>query len=213
VPAFEAMFVGGCVWVLGMTSLNVAAQIAVPHWVTARALAMYQFMVQSGIALDGLIWGAGASRSSIEMALNIAALFMVLSLAAALRYRLPESDRFALEAAELMPTPMLGNYNSDVGPVMVSIEYEINPAQASPFRQAMNALRTIRFRDGAVFWGLFSDTERPARYVEYFMFESWFEHLRQHGRVTGEDSPAFERARQFHVGPTPPIVSHQIAAR
>jgi len=111
-----------------------------------------------------------------------------------------------------MPTPMIGDINSDVGPVMVSIEYEINPAQASEFRQAMKALRTIRFRDGAVFWGLFSDSENPAWYVEYFMVESWFEHLRQHGRATGEDSPAFERARQFHLGPTPPTVSHQIAA-
>jgi len=212
VSAFAAMFVSGSVWVVGMTSLNVSAQIAVPHWVTGRALAMYQFMVQGGIALGGLMWGAGASRSSISMTLNIAALFMVFSLAAALRYRLPESERFALEPAELMPAPMIGGINSDVGPVMVSIEYEINPAQVSEFRQAMKALRTIRFRDGAVFWGLFSDSENPAWYVEYFMVESWFEHLRQHGRATGEDSPAFERARQFHLGPTPPTVSHQIAA-
>ena len=55
VLAFAAMFVGGCVWVLGMTSLNVSAQIAVPHWVTGRALARYQLLVQ-GIAFDGLIW-------------------------------------------------------------------------------------------------------------------------------------------------------------
>jgi MFS family permease len=211
-PAFAVMFIGGAVWVLAMTSLNVAAQIAVPHWVTARALAMYQFMVQGGIALGGLMWGAGASRSSISMALNIAALFMVFSLAAALRYRLPESESFALEPAELMPTPVIGQINSDIGPVMVSIEYEINPAQAEEFRRAMQALRTIRFRDGAIFWGLFSDFAKPSRYVEYFMVESWFEHLRQHGRATDEDSPAFQRARQFHVGPTPPIVSHQIAA-
>jgi MFS family permease len=213
VPAFAAMLAGGFAWVLGMTSLNVSAQIAVPHWVTGRALSMYQFMVQGGIALGGLLWGAGASRSSISMTLNIAALFMLFSLAAALRYRLPESESFPLEPAELMPIPTIGGIKSDVGPVMVSMEYEINPAEAEEFRQAMKALRTIRFRDGAVFWGLFSDAEKPARYVEYFMVESWFEHLRQHGRITDEDRPAFERARQFHHGPTPPNVSHQFAAR
>jgi MFS family permease len=213
VPAFAAMFIGGAVWVLGMTSLNVSAQIAVPHWVVGRALAMYQFMVQGGIALGGLMWGAHASRTSISMTLNIAALFMVFGLAAALRFRLPESDSFALEPAELMPAPLIDPVNSDAGPVMVSIEYEINPAQAQEFRQAMQDLRTIRFRDGAIFWGLFSDAAKPARYVEYFMVESWFEHLRQHARATEEDSPAFQRARQFHLGATPPIVSHQIAAR
>ena len=212
-PAFTAMFIGGAVWVLGMTSLNVSAQIAVPHWVTARALAMYQFMVQGGIALGGLMWGAGASRSSISMVLNIAALFMLFALAAALRYRLPESESFALEPAELMPAPMIGEVKSDAGPVMVTIQYEINPAQAREFREAMQALRTIRFRDGAIFWGLFTDATKPAHYVEYFMVESWFEHLRQHGRATEEDSPAFQRARQFHLGATPLIVSHQIAAR
>ena len=212
-PAFAAMFIGGAVWVLGMTSLNVSAQIVVPHWVTARALAMFQFMVQGGIALGGLMWGAGASRSSISTALNIAALFMMFGLAAALRYRLPESESFALEPAELMAAPMIDDVNSDAGPVMVTIQYQINPAQAEEFKHAMKALRTIRFRDGAIFWGLFSDATRPAQYVEYFMVESWFEHLRQHGRATEEDSPAFQRARQFHLGPTPPIVSHQIAAR
>jgi hypothetical protein len=106
---------------------------------------------------------------------------MVFGLAVALHFRLPESESFALEPAELMPTPAIGPINSDAGPVMVSIDYEIDPGQAREFRQAMQALRTIRFRDVAIFWGLFSDAAKPARYVEYFMVESWFEHLRQHG--------------------------------
>jgi hypothetical protein len=96
---------------------------------------------------------------------------------------------------------------------MVSVEYEIHPAAATDFRHAMNALRTIRYRDGAVFWGLFSDAAKPSRYVEYFMVESWAEHLRQHSRVTDEDAPALERARRFHILPSPPIVSHEIAAK
>ena len=105
-----------------------------------------------------------------------------------------------------------GEINSDAGPVMVSIEYEINPADAKDFRHAMKELRTIRFRDGAIFWGLFSDAETPTHYVEYFMVESWSEHLRQHSRATEEDSPAYERVRRFHRGSSLPIVSHQIAA-
>jgi hypothetical protein len=112
-----------------------------------------------------------------------------------------------------MPVPALGEISPNAGPVMVSVEYEINPAQSAEFQHAMQALRTIRFRDGAIFWGLFSDAARPARYIEYFMLESWSEHLHQHERATGEDAPAFERARRFHLGLTPPTVSHQIAGR
>ena len=67
----------------------------------------------------------------------------------------------------------------------------------------MNALRTIRYRDGAVFWGLFSDVDKPGRYIEYFMVESWAEHVRQHSRATDEDAPALERARiPYSSGPT-----------
>jgi len=107
---------------------------------------------------------------------------------------------------------MTGEIDPDVGPVMVSVEYEIDPPKAEEFRLAMNAVRTIRYRDGAVFWGLFSDVARPERHVEYFLVESWSEHLRQHGRITAEDGPAFQRARSFHVRYGPPVVSHQIAA-
>src|SRR6202047_3938005 len=82
---------------------------------------------------------------------------------------------------------------------MVSIEYEIDPAKATDFRDAMNTLRTIRYRDGAVFWGLFSDVDKPGRYIEYFMVESWAEHVRQHSRATDEDAPALERADSIFV--------------
>ena len=212
VSTFAAMLIGGGVWVMAMTSLNVSAQIAVPEWVKGRALAVYQLVVQGSIAAAGLLWGAAASRSSIPFAFNMAALFMVLGLAAALRFRLPESESFALEPAHLMPAPGIDEINSDAGPVMVSVEYEIDPAEAREFRRVMKEIRRIRLRDGAIFWGLFSDAIKPARYVEYFMVESWSEHLRQHGRATTEDGPAFDRARQFHRGATPPTVSHEIAA-
>jgi Transmembrane secretion effector len=125
VPAFAAMFVGGSVWLLGMTSLNVAAQIAVPHWVTGRALAMYQ------------IYGPGwhcVGRPDMECR----------------RFEKHHFDDAEYRSAIHGVQPGCG------GPVMVSIEYEINPAQAEAFRQAMKALRTIRFRDGVVFWGLIS---------------------------------------------------------
>jgi Transmembrane secretion effector len=53
----------------------------------------------------------------------------------------------------------------------------------------------------------------PGRFVETFVVESWAEHLRQHERVTAADRAVEERARAFHTGDGPPIVSHLIAAR
>jgi hypothetical protein len=57
---------------------------------------------------------------------------------------------------------MIGGINSYVGAVMVSIEYEINPPQAAEFRQAIKALRRIRFRDGAVFGACFRTVKTNA---------------------------------------------------
>jgi hypothetical protein len=142
-----------------------------------------------------------------------AAVLLVVGLVVGLRYRLSESESFASEPQSLMPVPeVTGEIKPDAGPVMVSIEYEIDPARATDFRHAVNALRTIRYRDGVVFWGLFFDAAKPSRYIEYFMVESWSEHVRQHSRATDEDAPALERARGFHIRPGPPIVSHKIAA-
>jgi MFS family permease len=211
--AYAVMCLGGLAWVLGMTSLNVTAQVVVPQWVKARALASYQLVVQGSMALGGVLWGGAASRTTVPIALDLAAGLLVIGLAVGLRYRLSEAETFESEPLSLMPTPeVTGEIKPDAGPVMVSIEYEIDPARATDFRHAMNALRTIRYRDGAVFWGLFSDADKPGRYIEYFMVESWGEHVRQHSRTTEEDAPALERARGFHIRPAPPIVSHQIAA-
>jgi hypothetical protein len=77
--------------VLGMTSLNVTAQVVVPQWVKARALASYQLVVQGSIALGGLLWGGAASRSNVPVALDLAAVLLVVALAAGLRYRLEQS--------------------------------------------------------------------------------------------------------------------------
>ncbi len=68
-----------------------------------------------------------------------------------------------------------------------------------------------RRRDGARRWGLFRDTADPGRLIETFVVESWVEHLRQHERVTMVDRELQTQVRAFHVGDTPPRVSHFIA--
>ena len=49
------------------------------------------------------------------------------------------------------------------GPVMGTVEYRIDPAQAGSFRAAMLKVRAGRRRDGAIFWGLFVETKELER--------------------------------------------------
>jgi quinol monooxygenase YgiN len=102
----------------------------------------------------------------------------------------------------------------DRGPVMVTVEYRIDPARADEFAKFMNhQVRRIRRRDGAFMWELFNDVELPDRIVECFMVDSWLEHLRQHERMTVADRDVIEKTRVFHLGNEPPRVTHLVAGR
>ncbi len=93
----------------------------------------------------------------------------------------------------------------DAGPVLITVEYTVEPARTENFVTAMCAVRTQRLRDGAYRWGFYNDAATPNRFVETFVVESWAEHLRQHGRVPVADRDAEEVARAFHVGAAPPL--------
>jgi len=112
----------------------------------------------------------------------------------------------------LQELPHLGEGPSmDQGPVMVYLEFRIEPEHAAEFERAMHDLEPIRRRDGAVMWTFFSDIGDSGRYVEVYMVETWGEHVRQHYRGTASDSEAWQRVRAFHIGPEPPRVLHSVA--
>ena len=69
----------------------------------------------------------------------------------------------------------------------------------------------IKRRDGAFYWNLFRDTADPGRFVETFIVDSWAELLRQHGRLTKADREVEDRMTTFHIGASPPKISHLIA--
>jgi hypothetical protein len=77
----------------------------------------------------------------------------------------------------------------------------------------MRGMRIQRLRDGAYRWGLYNDSAVPTRFVETFVVESWAEHLRQHERVTVADREVEEAVRGFHIGLTPPTITHFLYAR
>lgn len=97
--------------------------------------------------------------------------------------------------------------------MLVTIEYRVDPAKVPDFFAAIQAMRRIRRRDGAIQWGVYEDTARPGTVIESFTVESWLEHLRQHDRVTNADRVLQDALRDFHSGDTPPIVRHFVTRR
>jgi MFS family permease len=201
----------GLAWIAVLTNLNVTAQSVLPGWVRGRGLAIYLTIFFGAMALGSLIWGQVAQLSSAGTALAMSATLGAISALIALRLPLPPGTD-DLTPSLHWPEPILagGAVPDDTGPVMVMIEYRIDPAGTRDFEVAIRALGVTRRRDGAYSWGVFQDTEVPERFVEYFLVESWVAHLRQHQRVSKADQALQANVRAMHRGPQPPKVSHLI---
>jgi len=207
-----AMIFGGIAWMALMSSFNIIVQTSVPSWVRARVLATYMLVFFGGMALGSAFWGTVASRIGISDALLCAAGALIVGLASAYFFPLKMGHELDLEPSMHWPDPVFVTEPlPHAGPVLVSIEYQIDPARADDFVRAMRDVKRIARRDGAVRWALFMNPAQPDYYRESFLVESWAEHMRQHARVTMEDRIVQDHARSFHVGPEPPKVTHLIA--
>ena len=84
----------------------------------------------------------------------------------------------------------------DAGPVLVTVEYDVDPDRLDDFMKTIHKYGRVRRRDGASRWGVYRDLETPDCYVETFIVGSWAEHLRQHERLTRADSQLEDRLRR-----------------
>ena len=205
------MFVVGIASLAVMVSLSVSAQTAVPTWVRARAIATQMLVFQGCMALGSLLWGAIAQRAGISHSLTAAAVGLMVCVLLTTRYRLRCVEKFDLSASLHWNQPVHAfEPCPNDGPIMVTLEYRIDPGNAEEFTKVMQLLSVTRRRDGAIQWGLYQDLSDPGRFVETVVVESWAEHKRQYERVTNADRAIEERARAFHIGDEPPKVSQMI---
>jgi MFS family permease len=211
-----ALLAAGVAWTSTTSTFNIAVQISAPPWVQARLLGTYQMTFQAGMAIGSAFWGAVAERASTPVALTLAAAALLVGLPFSRRYRIlagePDDLTSAAQAKALnrsAPTVVI-ELDPDEGPVMVSVDYQIDAAEADAFVGAIHDLRAIRLRDGAVRWGLFHDAADESHYVETFVVESWAEYLRQRERMTMTDRDVRDRVYRYQRGPIPPPVSRMI---
>ncbi|ATA95715.1 MFS transporter [Sinorhizobium meliloti] len=209
--AIVALLALGAAWITALTTLNGAAQAILPNWVRGRSLAVYLTVFNGAMTAGSLAWGAVAEALNIPLTLNISAIGLA---AAGLLFhfvKLPkgESD---LIASNHWPEPLVAALvDNDRGPVLILIEYKVDKTERPDFLKALAKLSNERRRDGAYGWGVTEDAADPERIVEWFMVESWAEHLRQHRRVSKADADVQQEVRRFHKGAEAPVVSHLLS--
>lgn len=210
--ALPAMVVAGMAWLSVANSLTVAAQVALPDWVRARGMAIYQMALMGGAAAGSLLWGQVAGLSSVGASIVAAGVFGITVLALTRRLTVEGGADIDFTPTPVGTVPEVAiAIGPDEGPVMVTVEYLIDPARAGAFSQVMQRTRRARLRQGALSWGLFRDTAQPGRYVEYFVDENWVEHLRRLERFSAFDAELRAQRLAFHVGPMPPVLRRYVA--
>jgi len=210
---FVGIFAVGTALIIITSSLNFVAYNSVSSWVRTRVVSVHQMIYWGGVAIGSIVWGIVAEIWGIPTALLAASIGLVIGLVTSTRYKLkPHTDVDMTPSMHWsMPRVMIDIDDHEEGSVLVEIEFQIDPARSHEFESAMNNVRSIRLRDGAINWVLFHDIENPSRYLEMFTSESWTEHLRQHERITKADLAIEQHAISFHTGKDPPHVSHLIS--
>ena len=178
------MLIGGAAWILFISLFNVLILTHTPDWVRARVLSG----VNAGISRSNGGWqrrvGHLATRTNIHVALVWAGAGTIATTALGLFLKLPDATIDLTPWVHWrLPTIMKEDPTADdAGPILVTVEYDVDPEQKVAFIKAMHKYGRIRRRDGAFRWGIFQDLENPDRYVETFLVDSWAEHARQHER-------------------------------
>ncbi|RJG17872.1 MFS transporter [Massilia cavernae] len=205
-PSAVAMFLGGVAWITAANSLAVSVQLALPDWVRARGMSIFQMSMMGASALGAAVWGQVAAMAGVPTSMLAASMCATVAMLAA-RQLLPEpgtdddltpSTAFKAPVASREPAP---------GRVQVMIEYRIDPARAEEFKVVMRESRRSRLRQGALGWELLRDATDPARYIERIVDESWTGHLRRFDRVTAADVALRDRRQSFHLGDGAPEVT------
>lgn len=209
--AVPLMLVLGMGWIVALTTLNGVAQAVLPNWVRGRGLAIYLMVFNGAMAAGSLGWGLAAQAAGVTGALLIGAAGLVAAAVIFHRVKLPTGEA-DLQPSNHWPEPLLAEpVAHDRGPVMIQIEYRIRKEDRAAFLRAVHRLSQQRRRDGAYAWGAAEHSHDPEQVIEWFMVESWAEHLRQHQRVSHADADLQSEALRYHVGPDKPVVHHYLA--
>jgi len=199
-----ALLFAGAGWTASVTLFNVAVQLAAPRWVAGRALAAYQAAIAGGIGLGSWIWGATASVIGVKGALLVSSAALLASSLLGFWIRLPHATSPNQQALDPLADPEVRlSLTARSGPIVVEIEYCVDPSRARSFYAVMQHVQLSRQRNGAYGWSIARDIADLQLWTERFHCPTWLDYLRQRSRSTDSERALHARALDFHIGPEP----------
>ena len=195
-----AQFVSGACNIVSFAMLNVSVQLSAPRWVTARALSLYSSALTGGFAIGAWGWGMVAQYSDVGFAYLASGAAVAATLILGWLLPLPrgseDEDTSSVELDNEPEVAMALTMRS--GPVVIEMEYDIEPDKAREFYGVMVQLEKARKRIGAFDWSISRDIADPAIWIERYHCPTWGDYLRMRGRYTQADLDIQELADGFN---------------
>ncbi|SDP66527.1 Predicted arabinose efflux permease, MFS family [Filomicrobium insigne] len=186
--AAGAAIVAGVSWIAVMSTLNVSAQTALPNWARARGLSIFLMVFYGSMTVGSLLWGHLASQVGIPAALATASAGAIIAMMLTRGAKLNQGESMDLTPSMHWPEPVIDPaHETDRGPVMIQIVYDIDTNDRAKFIELMGQLAQARHRNGGYGWSLMEDLSVPNRFVETWQEASWLQHLRHHEHVSADD--------------------------
>ncbi|NLD56400.1 MAG: MFS transporter [Burkholderiaceae bacterium] len=211
VVALAGAFLAGGAWVGVLSSLAAGTQSTAPAWVRARAVSINLLAMQTGLAVGSVIWGMLASALEVRAATALSAALMLLLQLLSQRVRVQlGSEADVTPFARLPELVVSAEPRPNDGPVLVQVEYRIDPDKRAAFLQAIQAVEATRRRNGATSWRVFRDIEESDRFIERYVIASWAEYVRLRMRMTVADRMLQNRVVELQRKDVPTRISRYI---
>ena len=189
------LFIGGIGWMQVLTTLNVTIQTRAPRWVAGRAVAGFQTASSAGIAGGAWLWGIVAEHHGVAFAISVSGAAMVVCLVLEWWSPLPPVQPREEDASARLTEPEVNlDLTGRSGPVVVEIEYNVDPDAARTFYRAMVEVRRVRMRNGGYGWSLSRDIRSPNLWVERYHCPTWDDYRRMRSRMTATEHEGIQQA-------------------
>lgn len=186
--ACMVMGLGGIAYITILSKFYTIGIKSAPKWIGARVLAVYLLILNGGLVVGSVIWGAFANTFGIPLTLLVASLALAATIIARKPYSsellddldfTPASDHWSL------PPQSSIDLKQDDNRALVTIEYKnIDPKLSHEFERSIHELGRILKSEGMAYWELFQDPSDISHYIEIRIADTWTDHMRQHENVT-----------------------------
>ena len=212
--ACMVMGLGGIAYITILSKFYTIGIKSAPKWIGARVLAVYLLILNGGLVVGSVLWGAVANTFGIPLTLLVASLALAATIIARKPYSsellddldfTPASDHWSL------PPQSSIDPKQDDNRALVTIEYKnIDPKLSHGFERSIHELGRILKSEGMAYWELFQDPSDISHYIEIRIADTWTDHMRQHENVTKNVQDMENRILELIKDCPQPTILHYI---